>query len=44
MSAAPDRQRQGTELTNGVKVAVSGNSQKSQKLTKVGLAPSLQLY
>ena len=34
----------GTVLPNGVKVAVSDQSQKCQKLTKVGLACSLQLY
>ena len=33
-----------TVLPNGVKVAVSDWSQKCQKLTKVGLACSLQLY
>ena len=33
----------GTVLSNGVKVAVSDQSQKCQKLTKVGLACSLQL-
>ena len=32
-----------TVLPNGVKVAVSDQSQKCQKLTKVGLACSLQL-
>ena len=34
----------GTVLPNGVKGAVSDWSQKCQKLTKVGLACSLQLY
>ena len=34
----------GTVLPNGVKVAVSDQSQKCRKLTKVGLACSLQLY
>ena len=35
---------QSTVLSNGVKVAESGNHQKCQKLTKVGLAPSRQSY
>ena len=34
----------GTVLPNRVKVAVSGQSEKCQKLKKVGLACSLQLY
>ena len=35
---------QDTVLPNEVKVAVMGQSRKCQKLTKVGLACSLQLY
>ena len=38
------RGRGGTVLPIGVKVAVSDQSQKCQKLTKVGLDFSLQLY
>ena len=34
----------GTELPNGVKVAVSDNSQKCQKLTNMGLTSGLQLF
>ena len=33
-----------SRLTNGVKEAVSDNSKECQKLKKVGLASSLQLY
>ena len=34
----------GTQLPNGVKVAVCDQSKKCQKLTKVDLTCSLQLY
>ena len=34
----------GTVLPNGVKVAVSDNSQKCQKLTNMGLTSDLQLF
>ena len=35
---------EGTVLPNGVKVAVSDNSQKCQKLTNMGLTSGLQLF